>query len=474
MTTGSFLRNQERSFNNGLWPNAIGTYESKSWNGTDDPLIAEYRNYILQGTKQRISRAKELRKQKRYADAAKAFGDYHYWKSLAVKRRPRMLEPHPYTMSKLVRERELGSYIYNNDPCNPNSQTVTIPSAAAEGGCSLSVSVSSVTAEHLNQLNGRLKTRLSGSSFNTPVFLAEGRESLDMIFNAARFLSRALSRASRGNFIGALDAFREYGINNRMTRNQTWAHKAQGKASDVAASYLMWNWGIKPLYEDIVAGAEALAHYTEAPFVNRVRVSVPLPYVVTPSTTSWTIHGSATVVARVYLTAYLKEVNVRKLTGLDGWGAAQALWEVTPYSWLSDYILPIGDFLEGRGLAGALEGTFVYSTFSRVKTQVNGGTAKLGSCGFRTKIVGATDRRTQVSLVRTVTKSLQVPLPKIVPLNEAFSWKRAANVVAVATLQSKRWAAVNPQPSGISSKISSGRMPSFKWDDRELSGREGF
>lgn len=354
---------------------------------------------------------------------------------------------------------------------SPVQQT---PSGAAEAGCGLTVSIPAITAELENQLLSRLRNRLSGSSFNTPVFLAEGRESLDMIFNGARFLSRALSRASRGNFVGALDAFREYGINNRMTRNQTWAHKAQGKASDVAATYLMWNWGIKPLYEDIVAGAEALAHYTEAPFVHRVRVSVPLPYSVTPSSPAWHIYGAATVTARKYLTAYLTEVNVRKLTGLDGWGAMQALWEVTPYSWLVDYLLPIGDFLEGRGLAGALSGTFVYSTFTKVRTVVTGGKGKTLTCGFSPSCLGASDVRSEIKLVRTVTKTLQVPSPQIVPLSEAFTWKRAANVVAVATLQSKRWAAAATPPSRKSNEFNSLAVPSYKWDDRELSGRYGF
>lgn len=376
-------------------------------------------------------------------------------------------------MTKIGRHRATGLYYYNNNPCNPNSPTLSTPSGAAEAGFSLSVTFPGVTAELENQLIGRLRTRLSGSSFNTPVFLAEGRESLDMIFNGARFLSKALSRASRGNFIGALDAFREYGIRNRMTRNQTWAHKAQGKVGDVAASYLMWNWGIKPLYEDVIAGAEALAHYTEMPFVNRVRVSVPLPSFVSKSTNAYTIFGGAEVFARRYLTAYLTEVDVRKLTGLDGWGAMQALWEVTPYSWLADYFFPIGDFLEGRGLAGALKGTFVYTTFTKFKTEVSGGRAKTATCGFFPHTSGCTDRRSEVRLVRTVSTALQVPLPRIVPLSEAFSWKRAANVVSVAILQSKRWAASVPKPSG-SQKVDLARVSSFKWDDRELSGRHGF
>jgi len=447
MTTGNITRDQERTFVGPLWNSRVGSYESKVWNGADDPQIMAHRAYILSETKRRVSEAKLLKKQKRYAEAAKAFGDYHYWKSLAVKRRPRMLDPHPYTMTRIGRQRSTGFSYYNNNPCNPTSPIRSTPSGASEAGLSLTVTIPGVTPELENQLIGRLKTRLSGSSFNTPVFLAEGKESLDLIFNGARFLSRALSRASRGNFVGALDAFREYGIRNRMTHNQTWAHKAQGKVGDVAASYLMWNWGIKPLYEDIVAGAEALAHYTEMPFVNRVRVSIPLPYVVSPSTTAYTIFGGAEVFARRYLTAYLTEVDVRKLTGLDGWGAMQALWEVTPYSWLVDYFFPIGDFLEGRGLAGALKGTFVYSTYTKVQTNVSGGRAKTGSCGFYSYTTGCTDRRSEIKLVRTVSQSLQVPLPRVVPLSEAFSWKRAANVVAVATLQSKRWAASTVQPS---------------------------
>jgi hypothetical protein len=127
------------------------------------------------------------------------------------------------------------------------------------------------------------------------------------------------------------------------------------------------------------------------------------------------------------ITCTLKEVDVVGLSGLKD--PLSVAWELLPYSFVADWFIPIGDFLQARGLSQALTGSFVSSTKEVaygynlhvtepdpqpwwVKTQ----TKTISELGYFERAIGIT---------------LEVPLPTAKPLMDVPSWKRAANAVAL-------------------------------------------
>jgi len=122
-------------------------------------------------------------------------------------------------------------------------------------------------------------------------------------------------------------------------------------------------------------------------------------------------------------------VNVAQLSGLTD--PASVLWELTPYSFVADWFIPIGNYLAARSLASALTGTFVTTKTRRVFCAYEG-LANTDNGIVRT--VYTTPPKGNCALInvtRTVSTSLNVPVPSFKTLDKVASWKHCANAVAL-------------------------------------------
>lgn len=261
------------------------------------------------------------------------------------------------------------------------------------------------------KLLGKLRESIVGVDFNPAVFLAEGRQALRMIFESATRVGYALHAARKGNWKAAADAL--VGGTHR-----------QKLAQKTANNWLELQYGWLPLLKDAHDGAEFLAHLTSAPFQTTVTVTRTKMSDATASHLRFLGKESK---HSVKIRALLKEVDIIGLSGLSD--PAEVLWEKLPYSFVADWFIPIGNYLAARGLAQSLKGTFVRTEYKRLR--VRGKNAKSIYPYFL--IRDSAYAYTMVSVVRTVSTSLSVPLPTVKPLNKALTWRHAENAVALVT-----------------------------------------
>ena len=288
-------------------------------------------------------------------------------------------------------------------------------------------------------LISKLRTKIVGSEFNLGIFLGEGKEALSMIADTASRIYLSYKAIRRGNLSLATDLALgrksiAYGrevtalTNERVTRNIEFARRMERSdrlyAKTSANKHLEVVYGWIPLLEDVKGAAEALAHQLSTPKTFKVRVAKREIGRVTGSPL---MSHSGHAFTSSSIIAYLSEdPNLPKLHGLSD--PAQVLWELTPYSFVADWFYPIGSYLEARGVASALKGTFVTSkkSMADVVFWPNPAFYKALRGNYRS-------RRKRIHFDRKVGAILNVPTPDLVPFSEAIGWKRATNAVALIT-----------------------------------------
>jgi hypothetical protein len=147
---------------------------------------------------------------------------------------------------------------------------------------------------------------------------------------------------------------------------------------------------------------------------------------------SWSGVGST----RAQLIARLSEVDTVKLVGLLD--PASVAWELLPYSFVVDWFIPIGQYLAARALPNALTGVFVTTKTRLVECHVTG--LADSDNGIVKNVYMAPPGRTDatdLTVTRTVSTTLTVPLPTWKTLDKVASWQHAAN--AVALLSQRFW-----------------------------------
>ena len=346
--------------------------------------------------------------------------------------------PHAYSMSeRYAREYQ---YTMQNSGCPPPFGGCVPGGTASTGvlfrdlGYSSWAAADLITANQKLALIGRLREKINGSDFNLAVFLAESLESCDMISATAKKLARAYAFAHSGRWVQAARTLSDGPVPPRIRRAR--------ESDPISGHWLELQYGWLPLLQDVKAAAELLAHQLNVPFRKRYHVAKRLEVTQTakgsrswatnccPVTWSTVKYESGSTKSQIYaITAYVSEApTIPQLLGLTN--PASVLWEKLPYSFVADWFIPIGQWLDARGLASDLVGTFVVSDLRKGVRHVP------DLSDYKATInpdQGLTLPWTDVQFTRTVSSSLSsfVPMPQFKPLNKALSWKHAANAVAL-------------------------------------------
>lgn len=198
--------------------------------------------------------------------------------------------------------------------------------------------------------------------FNAPVFFGEARQTVDMFRNTAHTLGRAYGAFRKGNFKRAAKVL---GID-----------KPTGA---LANNWLAYNYGWRPLLTDAVGAATSLWDFFNQPKYGGQRITVQSRRVKLPdksqafynyatdgsgvpnykSWISWTrsISGKAGLLLEV-------EYTSAALASSLGVGLTDPLltaWELTPFSFVFDWFVDIGGWLETRS---SLQGYKVLTGFT--------------------------------------------------------------------------------------------------------------
>lgn len=279
------------------------------------------------------------------------------------------------------------------------------------------------TAAHDLKLLNKLRNRVAGNGFHAGLAAVEMDKTLRMIAETVHRLARGIHHASRGNFYAAARVL-------SGNRNRAW-HKTK----PAAKNWLELQYGWLPLYSDVYDGAQFLAHHFNVPLQDKTRVTVVArgarPVSASPTIcefTKWENFTRKTIIAKI------TEKDVLTLSGLLD--PAGMIWERIPFSFVFDWFLPIGDWLQARQLPQGLKGQFVTSTLRKWRVAAPKG---LGNYHIEAPYY----YYEMGSFTREISTTLTVPFPDVKPARKIASLVHAANAIALlSTLDRKLFSKV--------------------------------
>jgi hypothetical protein len=264
--------------------------------------------------------------------------------------------------------------------------------------------------DHLTLLN-KLVKKVEGHDFNLAVNLAQSNQLVDMVGLNLRKFGRSLLALKRGNF--ALAA-RQLGI--RKVPN------TRLKVSDISGRWLELQYGWLPALSDTFEAAKAYESITKGPRKLTVSASRLIGSTFEGSQSPSNYSAKYDESYRRGIRYEMSEsMSIPRSLGLAD--PLSVLWEVIPYSFVADWFLPIGAYLEALNSVPHLVGRFLTTSTRKQygfrNIMVTGykpmdhPTVKFGVDWGLLQILQApsSDVFRRTVMVRTYSTSLAVPLP---------------------------------------------------------------
>jgi len=239
-----------------------------------------------------------------------------------------------------------------------NRHNAVLPTSGWEGIAFTSRDV--FVEQNRRKIVNRLLSNLSQNKVNIAQFIAEREQTANLVASTAKRIAGAFLALRKGNFKGA--AHQLTGVDRPVGR------RGRG-IGGIPEQWLALQYGWKPLLQDVYGSCEELAAIAAGvqPDAIEVRAGAStemgnLSYVgggdggwhppVKWSSSDGRVQGHGSIVA-TFTTQF---VNGASRTGLIN--PLTLAWELIPYSFVVDWFLPVGDFLERCNASDGL-------TFSR-------------------------------------------------------------------------------------------------------------
>lgn len=287
-------------------------------------------------------------------------------------------------------------------------------------------------------LLNKLGNKLAPAGFNHSVALAEIDKTAKMVADTGSHVSNILHALSEKNWrlAAKLTSERYQRHLNRSGRRgmarrargelvNIPSRKSKGVLSESAQGFLIVQYGIVPLIKDVHDGAEALAHIVSkmspTKFVAQKSSSVSREFL------TWNnqVAGRETVTITKRLTVYNDALRPNPI-GAYAPDPLQIAWERVPYSFVVDWFMGIGRYLETIDTLGTfVTGSVCEAITIKASTETNSwaeGDVAHVYAGNKTKRI----------VFRRGPGSLEVPLPTLRPFQAAMSPSHVANALALA------------------------------------------
>lgn len=331
-----------------------------------------------------------------------------------------VLDPHPYTMSVFS---YINPIVHVTRPASSGVPQEDVQRTPQNLGFGAEPAGITWQANDELELLGRLHKKIAGSDFNLAVSLGQTGETLDTIADRGYKLYGALRALKHGNIRAAAKSL---GIKRGRKNDRNYGQT-------LTSSWLELQYGWLPLIEDIYQAGKLLEHQLKKPTTMSVRASHKKgkteTNVLLPSSTKVRLRRK---LIRKQIIAVLREKpSTATLSGFTD--PLSVAWELLPYSFVFDWIYPLGNYLSERGFFRGINATYVTSTTTEFQSEgfLSAYDPVLLRTGFIIDEVGSTAKFHTVNMVRTVTTNLVVPRPNVKSLSQAFSWKRAANALSL-------------------------------------------
>lgn len=275
------------------------------------------------------------------------------------------------------------------------------------------------TNDTINLIN-RLAENVRRHKFDANVFVGEAHMSLRMIRDRSVSLYRALSLLRRGEVSAMARALNLQDRGSRKTRPTPQA---------LSEIWLEYDFGWKPLVNDIYEASNAVFSLTNQPLCHTYTAGRKVNGVVNNVATGVLIPATAFEAHRLRVT--LKE-DYTPLESLNLLDPSTVMWELMPWSFVTDWIYPVGNYLQARSFLNSVNfDSSWHTTFRRMKVKTN-------TVSSYYEIKGEPYEESQFSVSR-VAESFSLPYPSIRNFSEILSWKRAADSVALLTSKRNTW-----------------------------------
>lgn len=211
-------------------------------------------------------------------------------------------------------------------------------------------------------LIAKLREKVNSGRANVAVTIAEMGETIDTIGSLARRVAKLTEDAAAkvADVRGKVRSPRHFAkiakaIGRRALRKQLLSNPLKRAAN----GWLEYRLAVYPALMDIRNHCESLANlqnkknttrFTAGRISRDVKLSPNAPPVM------W---GPATTAHKCYIRAILKDEPNRLLSYTGLADPASVLWEKIPFSWVVDWMLPVGDFLAAVDFWRRNEGVFV-------------------------------------------------------------------------------------------------------------------
>lgn len=276
------------------------------------------------------------------------------------------------------------------------------------------------------KVQSRLAEAVREHSFNMGIALAESPQTFRMIALNLKRISVALNAVKHGRLdqaaraLGTSPSATYYGTTFRGRKAIVGGNRKL-VSEDISSMWLEIQYGWRPLINDVYEAMKAFEAKTAPP-----RKSVVVASTSRSVTDQYTTPGSlifntkkSKISIRV-ICELQEELSVARSLGL--YNPAAILWEKVPWSFVVDWAIPIGTYLDVLGTIPHLSARFC-STY-KVKTESHGvGTTD----GYR----DATVHCHSIELARRISTSLDVPLPRFQPLKKIASIGHTYNALAL-------------------------------------------
>lgn len=220
----------------------------------------------------------------------------------------------------------------------------------------------------------KLRTQLRDSSINLAQSFAERRQVEGMFTDYGRRLVKAYSSLRKGNVSGVFNAL--LGTGNRPPKG--WKRTIRDTTGVASDSWLAWQYGVRPLISDLQGAVEEYWKVRAvAPVIRRYklgasndeRAGATLVTASPPQTITTTATQKASIVcyAEFQDSAQAWDQSADRL-GLTN--PALLAWELIPYSFVIDWFINVGEFLEASGSFTGLERLGIHVTTETIYESV--------------------------------------------------------------------------------------------------------
>lgn len=254
----------------------------------------------------------------------------------------------------------------------------------------------------LSRLAGKIKEH----DFNAAIFVGELGKTVDMVSETVKTLTKAAISVKKGNFSQAARLLNLSGDYNRRKRQ----NRAQ---RDPRSDWLALRYGWRPMLSDIYEMSKAISQLS-TPRKTTIRSSFKLP-IEPPEIFDYNgvniakASGAGSYVKRIIAVFYERPLDLEQHLGLDN--PLGVAWEFVPLSFVVDWFLPIGNYLDVRNTITKAECTFISTTYIWYKYSLSVQGIMYNGNPIRREWNSATSNTAFYSVNRSISTSLNVPTP---------------------------------------------------------------